>query len=194
MKKVVFMGDSITAGFKQLNAFPNIKNMGVGGYKSTELIPLVKELRLEQPEVLFLMIGINDFLCNKRFWPHGYTIPFEKTYDTLLDLITTNLPRTKIYLSSILPMRGRSEGLLVERNVKVYNQEIDIINQFIHQKSKAYKCHFLNLNAVFKQDGLLNETYTIDGIHLSEIGYEVYLNCLKNIEPELFKDKGKELI
>ena len=194
MKKVVFMGDSITAGFKQLNEFSHVKNMGIGGYKSTELIPLVKELRWEQPEVLFLMIGINDFLCNKRYWPHGYTIPFDKTYDVLLDLITTNLPRTKIYLSSILPMSGRSEGLLAEENVYRFNQEIDVINQFIFQKSKAYKCTYLDLNSIFKHDGLMHKTYTIDGIHLSETGYTVYLNYLKTIEPELFKDKGKETL
>lgn len=186
MKKVVFMGDSITAGFKLLSQFPNVKNMGIGGYKSTELIPLVKELRLEQPDVLFLMIGINDFLCNKRFWPHGYTIPFDKTYDVLLDLITTNLPRTKVYLTSILPMSGRSEGLLIESNVLGFNQEIDVINQFIHQKAKAYKHTYLDLNRIFKKDGLLNQTYTLDGIHLSEQGYEVYLNTLKTIEPTLF--------
>ena len=131
MKKVVFMGDSITAQFKSLAQFPNVKNMGIGGYKSTELIPLVKELRLEQPDVLFLMVGINDFLCNKRYWPHGYTIPFDKTYDALVDLITTNLPRTKVYLSSILPMRGRAEGMLVEENIIGFNREIDVINQFI---------------------------------------------------------------
>lgn len=186
MKKVVFMGDSITAGFKLLNQFPNVKNMGIGGYKSTELIPLVKELRLEQPEVLFLMIGINDFLCNKRYWPHGYTIPFHKTYDTLLDLITINLPRTKVYLSSILPMNGRPDGLLVKENVFLYNQEIDIINQFIKEKSKSYKATYLDLNSVFKENGLLKDDYTIDGIHLNEQGYQVYLEQLKTIEPELF--------
>ena len=53
MKKVIFMGDSITANFKELNDYPNIENMGVGGYKSTELIPLVKELRVKQPDVVF---------------------------------------------------------------------------------------------------------------------------------------------
>lgn len=186
MKKVVFMGDSITAGFKLLNQYPNVKNMGIGGYKSTELIPLVKELRLEQPDVLFLMIGINDFLCNKRYWPHGYTIPFDKTYDVLLDLITTNLPRTKVYLSSILPMNGRPEGMLVVENIVKFNQEIDVINQFIHQKSKAYKCQYLDLNTLFKENGLLKQSFTIDGIHLSEEGYHVYLNYLKTIEPTLF--------
>lgn len=186
MKKVVFMGDSITAQFKSLAQFPNVKNMGIGGYKSTELIPLVKELRLEQPDVLFLMVGINDFLCNKRYWPHGYTIPFDKTYDALVDLITTNLPRTKVYLSSILPMRGRAEGMLVEENIIGFNREIDVINQFIHQKAKAYKHTYLDLNTLFKKDGLLNEAYSQDGIHLSEKGYEVYLETLKKIEPTLF--------
>ena len=58
------------------------------------------------------MIGINDFLCNIRFFEHGYTIPFHKTYDALIDLITVNLPKTKLYLVSMLPMNSRSEGQL----------------------------------------------------------------------------------
>lgn len=83
-------------------------------------------------------------------------------------------------------MSGRSEGLLIESNVFGFNQEIDVINQFIQQKAKAYKHTYLDLNRIFKKDGLLNQTYTLDGIHLSEQGYEVYLNTLKTIEPTLF--------
>lgn len=186
MKKVVFMGDSITAGFELLSQYKHIKNMGVGGYKSTELIPMVKELRLEQPDVLFLMIGINDFLCNKRYWPNGYTIPFHKTYDTLLELISINLPRTSVYLTSILPMNSRTEGMLNNENVLLFNKEIDMINLFIKEKAKAYKASYLDLNSLFKKDGLLNEAYTKDGIHLSPLGYQVYLDYLKTIEKELF--------
>ena len=55
------MGDSITAGFKLLNNYSHIVNIGVGGNKTTESIPLVKELRLQQPDIVVLMIGINDF-------------------------------------------------------------------------------------------------------------------------------------
>ena len=52
MKKIVFMGDSITAGFKQLSNYENIINMGIGGNKTTETIPLVKTLRLHQPDIV----------------------------------------------------------------------------------------------------------------------------------------------
>lgn len=186
MKKVIFMGDSITANFKELNDYPNIENMGVGGYKSTELIPLVKELRVKQPDVVFLMVGINDFLCNKRLWINGYTIPFEKTYDVLLDLISTNLPRAKLYLLSILPMNQGHSDLLSLDNVLAFNKEIDQINLFIKAKMKAYEATYLDLNIVFKMNGLLNEAYTIDGIHLSPLGYKRYLDFLKTTDSKLF--------
>lgn len=186
MKKIVFMGDSITAGFKRLSEFENIINMGVGGYKTTELIPMVKELRLHQPDVVFLMIGINDFLCNLRYFPHGYTIPFHKTYDALVEMITVNLPRTQVYLISMLPMTGRPEGMLVKENVRVFNKEIEIINRFIKEKSKAYKAIYLDLYSEFVVDGLLNDKYSLDGIHLSEAGYDAYLNFLKEKTNGLF--------
>lgn len=186
MNKVVFMGDSITAGFDLLNQYKHITNMGVGGNKTTESIPLIKAVRLEQPDVLFLMIGINDFLCNKRFWPHGYTIPFHKTYDVLLDLIAINLPRTKLHLISILPIGNRNEGLLNNENTKSFNIELDIINQFIKEKAKILKANYIDLNSLFKKDGLMIKDYTSDGIHLNALGYETFLNHLKSIEPEIF--------
>lgn len=186
MKKVVFMGDSITAGFELLNQYEHIKNLGVGGNKTTESIPLIKTTRLEQPDVLFLMIGINDFLCNKRFWPHGYTIPFYKTYDVLLDLIAINLPKTKLHLISILPIGLQSEGLLNYENAISFNIELDSINQFIKEKAKIYKANYIDLNRVFKQEGLMIDAYSSDGIHLNGLGYEVFLDHLKSIEPEIF--------
>lgn len=186
MKKVVFMGDSITAGFKRLADYENIINMGVGGYKTTELIPLVKELRLHQPEVVVLLIGINDFLCNKRFYEHGYTIPFHKTYDVLLEMISTNLPKAKLYLISILPLTTKETGMLNAENVQNYNQEINHLNDFIKNKSKAYKATYLNLYSEFLNEGYLDRTLTLDGIHLNEKGYDKFLTFLKENTSDIF--------
>ncbi|VEU82203.1 SGNH/GDSL hydrolase family protein [Acholeplasma hippikon] len=186
MKKVVFMGDSITAQFKLLSQYENIVNIGVGGYKTTELIPLVKELRLHQPDIVVLLIGINDFLCNKRFFEHGYTIPFHKTYDTLLDMITVNLPRTKLYVVSMLPVAPRKEGMLNETNALKWNEEIAYINQFIKHQSKVYRATYLDLYHEFIKDGMLNSEYSLDGIHLTEKGYLTYLDFLKKHTEEIF--------
>ncbi|WP_264229988.1 SGNH/GDSL hydrolase family protein [Acholeplasma laidlawii] len=186
MKKVVFMGDSITAGFKLLNNYSHIVNIGVGGNKTTESIPLIKELRLQQPDIVVLMIGINDFLCNIRFFDHGYTIPFHKTYDALLDLINVNLPRTKVYLVSILPLNARKDSALTKEKVFKYNQEIHVINQFVKHESKVYKATYLDLYSEFIVDGYLNPKYTIDGIHLNEDGYKAYLEYLLKVSPDIF--------
>lgn len=180
------MGDSITAGFKQLNDYEHITNIAVGGNKTTESIPLVKNLRLLQPDVVVLMIGVNDFLCNIRFFDHGYTIPFHKTYDTLLDLITVNLPRTKMYLVSILPLNVRKGSLLTKENVLDYNIEIKLINQFIKHQSKAYKTTYLDLYSEFIVDGYLNPQFTEDGIHLNELGYKAYLAFLQKHTKDIF--------
>lgn len=186
MKKVVFIGDSITANFKHLSNYAHIVNMGVGGYKTTELLHSVKELRLHQPDIIVLMIGINDFMCNKRFYEHGYTIPFHKTYDALVDMICTNLPKAKLYLVSILPLNTKPEGLMNNENVLKYNVEISIINDFIKQKAKTYKATYLNLYKHFIEDGYLVKSYTLDGIHLNDLGYDHYLKFLKENANDIF--------
>lgn len=186
MKKVVFMGDSITAGFKLLDDYTHCINIGVGGNKTTESIPLVKGLRLLQPDVVVLMIGVNDFLCNIRFFDHGYTIPFHKTYDALIDLISVNLPRTKLYVVSILPLNARKDSPLTKEKVFMYNQEIHVMNQFIKHESKAYKATYLDLYNEFIVDGYLNSEYSRDGIHLNEAGYSAYLEFLKKTTTDIF--------
>ncbi len=118
------------------------------------------------------LIGINDFLCNKRTWEHGYTIPFHKTYDVILDMIRINLPRTKLYVLSILPINVF--GQISEATSVAYNQEIDVINRFILEKSKSYQATFLDISQGFKVNQVLNPLWTKDGIHLNDLGYEHY--------------------
>lgn len=176
-KKIVFMGDSLTVNFKQLDNYECIINLAVGGYKTTENIPLVKDLRNHHPNKVFLMVGINDLLCNLRFWPHGYTIPINKSYDLLIDLIKTNLPKATTYLMSVLPV---NLGLLNEDYKNKANQMVRLLNQNIQETAKKYFVEYLDLTMAFidsKQE--LNTEYTKDGIHLNDKGYQVWFDCIK---------------
>ena len=82
------------------------------------------------------------------------------------------------------------------KNVYEYNRDIKVINDFIKHQSKVYKATYLDLYSKFIVDGYLNPKYTIDGIHLSELGYESYLNFLKKnkLKTYLFKDQEEGII
>jgi len=179
MKKIVFLGDSITAGFKQISNEEHILNLAVGGNKTTETMPLIKQTRVFQPDKVFLMIGINDILCNERYFDHGYTIPIYKTYDAIIDMLRMNLPHAEIYLITTLPIRERGD-VINEALVKRVNRQILILNEYIVTRAKAYQCKVIDLHSKFiDSDNKLNKNYTIDGIHLSEEGYEIFYSNVK---------------
>ncbi|MDF2698684.1 MAG: Lipolytic protein family [Haloplasmataceae bacterium] len=180
MSKVVYLGDSLTANFKKLNELENVVNMGIGGDKTLEVIGRLKFVNQQKPDKLFLLVGINDYLCNQWTWAHGLIIKFFKTYDAILDILKTNLPQTKFYVLAIFPVNTGSV-VPVERLTR-YNQEIDEWNVFVKYKAKEYGMEFLDLSNHFKDEfNNLRKEYTLDGIHLNELGYEVYYNLIKEL-------------
>lgn len=177
MTKIVFYGDSITEQFEALNEFEHIINLGIGGDKTVELIGRFRQVYAAKPDRLFIMIGINDYLVNQGVWAHGFKIPFKKTYDVLMDLIKTNLPNTDVYLISILPI---NKGTLDESVIDNYNQGINSYNDWVQQKASEYGFNFVDLRPHFKdEDGRLKSSFTKDGIHLTDLGYEAYLNQIR---------------
>ena len=173
MKKSVFLGDSITAGFEQLQQ-NGIINMGISGDKTTDLIGRFIHVILEQPDQLFLMIGTNDLLVKERFWQDFFSIDYEVLYKALLTLIKDNLPNCKTYLLSVFPVS--IEG----KDNQDLNNKIDEMNRFIEQSAKEYSMQYIDVNTPFKDEsGFLKQEFTGDGVHLSVKGYDTYFKLLQ---------------
>ena len=180
MIDVLFVGDSLFANFEELQKIMNSKNMAVGGNKTVETAALMRDIRLCFPKKLIMMIGINDFLCNKKYWTNSFSIPFEKTYDALLELIKSNLPETEVILVSILPICAN--GGIEERFVVDWNKEIDIINKFIEKKSLVYQMEYLDAASSMKDNtNALVKEYTIEGIHLTQQGYSKLFEVIQKV-------------
>lgn len=175
MDKVIFFGDSITYQFELLNRNKNIINYGVGGDTTIKLIGRVKEVIVEKPDKLFLLIGINDYLLNQNFYDEKLVIDFVKTYETLIKHISDNLKDTKLYLISIFPV----VDLVNSKETKRYNIEIDETNEFIKNMAKQYNAAYIDIAIELKDDNnSLKKEYTRDGLHLSLAGYEYYYNLI----------------
>ncbi|HPI85609.1 MAG TPA: GDSL-type esterase/lipase family protein, partial [Bacteroidales bacterium] len=59
---IVFLGDSLTEGFDLQHYFnlPNLKNRGISGDTTYQVLYRLEEIWNSKPAGLFLMIGIND--------------------------------------------------------------------------------------------------------------------------------------
>lgn len=174
MKKIVYYGDSITEGFVNLKKYDNVVNLGVSGDKTTDLISRFFSVIREQPKRLIMMIGTNDYLVKQHLWQEYISIDFEALYYALLTLIRDNLNTNDVILLSVLPV---SVG---DVDLKQYNSDIDEYNKYIKEKANEFGYTYIDLNKHFKNDGgVLNYDVTSDGVHLNELGYELYHNLIK---------------
>lgn len=174
MKKIVFYGDSITAGFKQLES-AGVINMGVGGDKTIELIGRLSSVTILKPDKLFILVGINDFTTNKGKWGDHLKIPFDKTYDILLETIKLSIPETQVYVLGVLPVNVSS--IVLDQEVFDFNHEITELNQFIKALAESKGFQYVDITDAFKdENGYLKASFTPDGTHLNDDGYNVFYN------------------
>lgn len=177
MNRIVYFGDSITWGFEQLNNHDNVVNLGISGNKTTDLIGRFSDVIKEQPDIIFVMIGTNDFLVKHEYWGDKIIIDIEATYHALLSLIRDNLPNAKVYLISIPPIRVDDEKYDSFR----WNLDIDYMNTFIQHEALSFGFKYLNLADKLKDtDQELKPEYTTDGVHFSTLGYRVYYDFIKS--------------
>ena len=175
MDKIVFFGDSITSQFELLNRNSNVINYGVGGDTTIKLIGRVKEVIVENPNKLFILIGINDYLLNQNFYEEKLMIDYKLTYETLLKHVKDNLSETKLYLISIFPIVNLGNDIEVARK----NKELDELNEFIKLMSIKFDAMYIEIAKELKNDeNSLVKQYTGDGLHLNKKGYEVYYNLI----------------
>ncbi|ERJ12342.1 SGNH/GDSL hydrolase family protein [Haloplasma contractile] len=170
-KKSVFIGDSLIEQFKELNKLKYSYNQGVGGDRTLDVIARLDDLYKINPERVFLLIGINDILLNHSNHGRNPKIDIERTYKSIVKNLTLNLnDNTEIFILSILPV---CEGYFIANTiVDELNDTIDHMNQYIKMLSTENEMIYVDLNADLKKENRLDKVYSIDGIHLSKVGYK----------------------
>ncbi|MCI6153014.1 GDSL-type esterase/lipase family protein [Fusobacterium perfoetens] len=156
MEEVIFLGDSITAW----NNYPNVKNYGVPGFYSRDVLWLLEDRKDIKGDTVVLMIGVNDILGD---------IPSEKIFNNLLKIIDILKERfRKIILVSVLPTMYK------DKNKKIKNLNFLLRNQMFVEKLMIHNL-FLN------EEGIIDNKYSADGVHLSPEGYKLLNKKIKEI-------------
>jgi lysophospholipase L1-like esterase len=173
--KVVYFGDSITAGFQHLKAHENVWNLGIGGDKTVDLIGRFLSVTRIRPDRLIVMIGTNDYLVKQRIWQDFIDIDYAVMIDALFTLIQDNLPTTDVHIVSIPPIRWPEQ-----LDVASSNADIDRYNTILHTKATQYGFGYIDLAVHLKDDDNgIRPSYTTDGVHFSEAGYAVYYDLIR---------------
>jgi len=163
-KEIVFLGTSVTEGFNVNKEFnnPKIKNMGFSGNTTNTILANLQRVIARKPYKIFIEGGINDF---------RYKLPVDTATNNItrmIKLVKSHSPNTILYIQSAFPT-----------NIKKLNDTIKAYNDRTEAICKAMKVRFIDLHNSFLRYGRIDNSLTLDGIHLNETGYFVWR---KNLE------------
>ena len=164
-ERVVFMGDSITAGWKLDESFPGKPyiNRGIGGQTSPEMLVRFRQDVIDlKPKVVVILAGINDIAGNTGPMTLEQT---EENFASMTDLANAN--GIRVVLCSVLPAFDFpwAPGLLPAPKVVALNAWM---KQYAAEKGYVYVDYY---SAMKDERGGLPSALSADGVHPLPAGY-----------------------
>lgn len=186
-KRVVFMGNSITQGWKEKHPDFFIQNpyidRGISGQTTPQmLIRFRQDVIALQPKVVVILAGTNDIA--------GNTGP--STLEMIMDNIASmaeiaSANKIKVVLCSILPAYDYPWRKGMEPNVKIPKLN-EMIKAYANRKGFIYLDYFSAMND--GNNGMKAE-YTTDGVHCSSKGYDLMESMVQPAIQKALKAKSK---
>lgn len=174
--EIVFTGSSLMEMFpieqwvKELGEdAPIVYNRGVGGYKTTDLLPILDICVLDlKPKKVFINIGTNDL--------NDPDVPLQEVmahYGEILTSIEERLPETVIYLMAYYPVNYEAATEEMKPCLLIRtNEKIALANIEVEKLAKKHGQRYIDVNAPLKDEkGNLKAEYTIEGMHIKPEGY-----------------------
>ena len=178
--KVLFLGDSITAGWGGQKAIWDAAfgqyspaNFGIGGDRTQHVLWRITNGEFDgfTPKTVVLMIGTNNSGSDSA---EGIAAGVTKIVETLRQ----KSPSTKVLLLAVFP-RGEKASPNPGR------EKLAAVNASIAKLDDGKNVHFLDIGAKFLEaDGSLSKEIMPDFLHLSAKGYQIWADA---ISPSLAK-------
>ncbi|MEH2312677.1 MAG: SGNH/GDSL hydrolase family protein [Nostoc sp.] len=173
----ILAGDSLSLWFppELLPEGKNWLNQGISGETSNGLLKRLKIFDRTQPELIFVMIGINDLIGGMS---DGVILDNQRQ---IINYLRKAHPTAQIIVQSILP-HGAKEATWKgrEKLQTIANSRIRQLNQQLQSISTKKGVKYLDLYPLFtNKQGNLRREFTSDGLHLSPEGYIVWRSALQ---------------
>lgn len=158
---VCFVGDSLVSGWDVKMYFPGrmVSNKGVSGARVEDVLSW--NLDCSGKDVV-LLIGTNNLQldANGKFSPEFYE-NFLSKYRQIIE----NFHATRVFTISILP---RS----LDGDVDSINGQIVELNNCLKELvTNMDQVYFVDVFHEFLYEGGMNPNYSLDGLHLNDLGY-----------------------
>ena len=164
----LFLGDSITEFYDLDKYFPNLPvvNSGIISNTTEDILNDMKNRVYNyNPSKVFILIGTNDLRDDRS------VDEIVNNIKKIIEEIKENRKETEIYLESIYPVNEKVNKKGVEGRK---NEDIKEINNQLEKYAKKENITYINIyNKLVDDEGLLNEDYTTEGLHINEDGYKI---------------------
>ncbi|HXH49592.1 MAG TPA: SGNH/GDSL hydrolase family protein [Terriglobia bacterium] len=165
--RVVFLGDSITDGWKLEKFFPgkSYVNRGISGQTTPQMLvrmyPDVIDLK---PDAVILLAGTNDVAGNTG--PETAKM-IEENYKAITELAQAH--HIKVILCSLTPVSDYTEHPQTKRRPPAQILEL---NAWIKSYTARVNATFADYySALVDSKGMLKDGYSNDGLHPNDRGY-----------------------
>lgn len=171
------MGDSLTLWFPT-ELLPEDRkwlNQGISGETSDGVLKRLNLFDRTQPEVIFVMIGINDLI---RGVSDQVILDNQRQ---IMSYLRQAHPKAQILVQSILPHAGEAATWVGrDKLLAIPNDRIRQLNQQLQRIAVKERVKYLDLYPLFSnQQGNLRQEFTTDGLHLNAPGYIVWRTALQ---------------
>ena len=140
-----------------------IVNRGIGGHRIVDLYARIKvDVWNHKPDVISVLIGIND-VWHEINYQNGVEIDrFEKVYRMLIEDTKKALPNAKIIINEPFVLRGSATEEHFDEFLEVYKYA-----EIAARLAKEYDLYFLPLQKAFDEaaEKYGAETFLRDGVH-----------------------------
>ena len=183
--RVVFMGNSITEGWKSTHPDFFIQHpyvcRGIGGQTSPQmLLRFRQDVIALQPKVVVILAGTNDIAGNNG--PSTLEMIMDNI-SSMSEIATAN--KIKVVLCSVLPAFEYPWSKGKEPNIKIPLLN-EMIKQYSESKGYVYVDYFAAMND--GNNGMKAE-YTSDGVHCTSKGYDVMESLVEPAIKKALKSK-----
>lgn len=167
--RVVFMGDSITDGWKLAEYFPDKPyiNRGISGQTTPQmLIRFRPDVIALKPRAVLILAGTNDIAGNTG--PMTLEM-IEDNYASMAELARAN--GIKVIFASVLPIHDYGKTKVSERRSP---EQILKLNEWLKNYCRANGHVYLDyFSKMVDEKGMLKAELANDGLHPNAEGYKV---------------------
>ncbi len=191
--RVVFLGDSITDGWKLGEYFPNqpFINRGISGQTTPQmLIRMRPDVIAHKPKVVVLLAGTNDIAGNTGVMSNEI---IEGNIASIVELAHAN--GINVVLSSILPISDYNKNKAGEAIVRSLQRPPDRIlalnawmKKYCDENGLVYLDYF---SATVDDKGFLKAELANDGLHPNAEGYKIMQKLAAEAIAKALKKKQK---